>query len=562
MSLFGIGAHSKPQRPMGRCHSAREFGTREWFTDSSSVAPSCASQNGDAGPRINRRITDLSSSMRHGESMREAMTQEPPTVSSLRDHRVPSAQRCLRSPSPPLPSAPKKVQGDNNSEPGGMRRPLSAANLAILRGNISPRRPACLSPREVFPPAEGCAEPRTAGVTPRAQSARTPHPASVAAASLTSIGTNGASCYNPRAKPGSVADELARSMSLHNSRTGQFKDKNCADHLWREVFHTERDKQKETRLRGSSANAIGHRAKESTGIPWRHLPSYDSSGLLVETSVDDTRSTLKSYGMGGRKKKTEFSEVHALDHVQREIMRQRTESENGPSICPMGGLKKTTEFSAVHTVDHVQREIMRRRAESDLARDGWIGSNGFVDDADVTSSGATAAGSQERKKGSRILSVKTTQDSCPWQRENCNGEGAVQKPSRKKSFGDSPRGTRSRLRGSSVSINDSDCPRTAARELLASEPLQSSEPVAESRRDWDFAQDKWESRWHPDETLDLTFQSQDSSALGRCASIRNVISKSASARCFSPTTVSATTTQVHSIRARHDAGDFARPRWK
>mmetsp|Transcript_11553 Transcript_11553/g.26866 ORF Transcript_11553/g.26866 Transcript_11553/m.26866 type:complete len:454 (-) Transcript_11553:112-1473(-) len=56
------------------------------------------------------------------------------------------------------------------------------------------------------------------------------------------------------------------------------------DHMWRELSHDDiRDAQKDSRLVGDEAKAIGRRGRESKGIPWRQIPSFSRTGHLSET---------------------------------------------------------------------------------------------------------------------------------------------------------------------------------------------------------------------------------------------------------------------------------------
>jgi len=56
------------------------------------------------------------------------------------------------------------------------------------------------------------------------------------------------------------------------------------DHLWIELNHDDvRTPQKEVRLKGEAARAVGRRGRESKGMPWRQIPTYSRSGHLAET---------------------------------------------------------------------------------------------------------------------------------------------------------------------------------------------------------------------------------------------------------------------------------------
>lgn len=558
MSLFGLGESSagppplvrQPRRPVMRSSSNQELGSGRW-TDSSGVhdlvfgghdgRPTSASSGGGV-----RRITELSGSMRNGDSMRDVMAHVVPPMREGQSPRVPTREDVRRWRSlTPQHSSDNLLRGlgggDSDSECGSIFSHRSNHNSSGYR-NGSPRK----GERR-----DDTSPPTSPGSPGRAPSV---------CRSEKSVG--GSSAYNPRAKPGSVASEHSRAMSARSHRS-ECQSRCTEDHMWREVFHSENDARQESRLRGAG-KAIGNRGKASTGIPWRSIPSYDSAGRLCETGdpLADRKSIIKSSGIG-EKKRSSFSPRLESSIGIAELLSPVSENlENRPPASPTS----PTSASSVK-IDSDAREawldVVKKRVEAkrDKTKSVPIAvrpvkqmTGGLPTTGSYAGPPEPVAACRDPQTHEDLLhwswrsirkgvatSSDATKDTCPWQRDDSDGAGskAMQVPGNRVY-----RSPSAKLCGAAIPSNG------------GAENQLSAEQVVENRRDWQFAQDKWDR----DDACDLDFHAQDSTALGKCANIRSSLTKSASARSFSSATLTTTMNHVHSIRARPDAS--YRPRWK
>lgn len=552
MSLAGLGDEVQVEvasaKSFGRSLSTRELPRGNFHSDSSSVADALTAYGDPSrSPRarsISRRTSDLTSAMMSGDSMRETMTHNPPLLTGLVSPRTgfPTAVRRWRSCEQHLGlSETKRVINDADSEGSFLSRSMSSSNIIGAYRCRSPRakQGGDLSPE----PKQSNEEPSSPRCSPSVRSYR-------------SVASTGTSCYNPRAKPGSVASEMTRSMS-----GSRYAGSSCTqDHLWRELFHSEADERKEPRLRGEG-KTIGGRGKASSGIPWRQIPAFDSGGRMCETGDPhaDRRKIVKSSGMT-EKKRARFSprldtSIAVSELLSTDLAPVSENSENRPPPPPKTESEAREAWLDVVKLRCDKRKRSPRRPLKDpsesLRSSVQLSSRNFRSPRDEYAEEYPNPKEKElmhwswRQQKSGGPSVNgDLKDTCPYHREDSSGSGSksIQAVSSR-----SPRASpRSSLRGSGAHIGDRGL-----------EPLFETEKVVEARRDYQFAQDKWDR----DESLNMSFHSFDSSALGRSANARSYLSKSASTRSFSSTTMSASVTQVHSVGAFRRETPH-RPRWK
>lgn len=557
MSFF-MGDEAPAPRSLQRSFSAREFrSSSPRQTDSSSITDLVfGGKDGEmasARARDTRRKTSLSSSMSNGTNMREAMKAHDSLLAcqlaGLRSPRGSSARRYSPSPC-------SSNRGDNESDCpsvfGGSRRAVSLGPRSSPNGSpIASRR------RDSKDSTSSCMSPRAASLV-----------------SASSFG-GGSSCYNPRAKPGSVASEMSRSMC------GQSRVSVAAseDHLWRELFHSEADPQKEARLRGAGKD-IGKRNKESKGIPWRQIPGFDRNGHFCESGDPQADAKLiKKAARHQMKKRSQFTGRHDNSQGVTELLAPVSENcENRPPPPP-----KIDSEAREAWLDTVKRRVEAKYERTAPRYPPSSSANSVSGGCSSVNGGECSAASATSKD---VMSPRThwtwrqlrkghsprdpIKDSCPFQRDDSNGNGvkSVQMPP----SGRSP----PRLQGNFVSVDGADGPEAspplegllpadcpailgpASRTGVAGEQrdrgaLVQAEQVAESRRDWRYSQVK-AGRWDCDESFDSYVHSNDDSLGGG-----PYLAKSASARSFSASTVSSVTQKVHSVHAR--PGSF-RPRWK
>mmetsp|Transcript_30311 Transcript_30311/g.69745 ORF Transcript_30311/g.69745 Transcript_30311/m.69745 type:complete len:393 (+) Transcript_30311:89-1267(+) len=85
-------------------------------------------------------------------------------------------------------------------------------------------------------------------------------------------------------RPLASASTLRRSRSTTSTTAASGSLSAPQDHLWQELNHDDLcAPQKEVRLKGEVARAVGRRGRESKGMPWRQIPTYSRSGHLAET---------------------------------------------------------------------------------------------------------------------------------------------------------------------------------------------------------------------------------------------------------------------------------------
>jgi hypothetical protein len=137
-----------------------------------------------------------------------------------------------------------------------------------------------------------------------------------------------------------------------------------------------------------------------------------------------------------------------------------------------------------------------------------------------------------------LVASDSVKDSCPYSRIDSGGSGAKSLQALVRRNDLSPPAN---LQGSGASIHNGE-------QYL---PRESAEKVYENRRDWQLTQDKFRNAILDDSRGNT--------------SARSLLSKSASDKCFSGSTVSSATNPVHSIRARPVGGGGRtkpQPRWK
>lgn len=597
MSLFGIGDEYKqlcggashprlPPHQLGRSQSAREFGSRSQQSNSSNMGD-CLNDT----PRSNasrssrrefRRKGELSARMNDGEDIREALTHHahmPNIQPSLSARRLRSlSPRCPRSPNP-------SRQGDSDSEHGSMYRSVTAPNLAKLglrdpspRGSPGAERVRDLWCRAASPsPESKLFERRDSSPCPSLSPSPRPTGSTRSVRSIRSNASTGAS-WNPRAKPGSAASEMSRAMSARSCRSQHtaYSSRCAEDHLWRELFHDELDERKESRLRGSG-KAIGNRGKASNGIPWRQIPAYDSAGRICETGDPeaDRRTLIKASGMA-EKRRAQFSPrldhsmgvmdlITSSPHMEAKLGILSENCENRP---PQPA--KADSQARQAWLDVVKRRAEQRREENasltkrpqPLNPTRYIPQRQVSSAASVTSAtdtvatGATGRDSdhlhwsyrqQKRNDGLKYNSARgeAVKDTCPYQRDDSTGSGSKSmqvKTSRHITGAGAESGTgdQSFRQVPADTYHSNDAP---ARELH----VVQAEQVVESRRDFQFAQDKAQC-----------FEGPDSQGSGRPASARSWLNRSQSANNLASSWASSS---VHCIRAQGDGGAH-RARWK
>jgi len=367
-----------------------------------------------------------------------------------------------------------------------------------------------------------------------------PRAASLVSGGASSLG-GGSSCYNPRAKPGSVASEMSRAMS------GQSRV-SCAaseDHLWRELFHSEADPQKEPKLRGDGKE-IGKRNKESKGIPWRQIPGFDANGRFCESGDPQADAKLINRAARHQMKRRTHGCRNDNSHGVSELLAPVSENcENRPPPPP-----KIDSEAREAWLDTVKRRI-EAKYERTAPRYPPSSSANSVSGYSSVNGGefsATSVNSEEMsprmhwqwrqlRKG-QDTPRDQIKDSCPFPRDDSNGHGA-------KSIQMPPHGRAPpQLQGTVVTVDG---------EKRNGDVMIHAEQVAEARRDWRYSQVK-AGTWDCDGSFDSYMHSNDDSLGGG-----PYMTRSASARSFSASTVSSATQKVHSVHAR--PGSF-RPRWK
>lgn len=464
----------------------------------------------------------MSPSMRNGDNMREVMTHQAPLVSALRPPTDPTRGRAWRlSQSMSADSLRRADSADNDCDSdigstsnfrGRLSNSLSANNLAWTASPRHSENGEALSPKS----RTGASEVSRASSLGRASS------------------------YDPRAKPGSIASEMT-------SATGRRSPRSAQDHLWRELFHQEADERKVAKLRGAG-KAIGSRGKASTGIPWRQIPAYDSGGRLCETGdpYSDRKAIVKASGMGERKR-AQFSprlEASAGVHELLAPVSENCENRPPPVQHPNSEAREAWLDAVKRRADAKYNQVSSRplkqkqQAPSDVSDDTrslhqeWRHLRRPVSNAAVNA----------------VHSGGSTEDSCPFQRDDSSGRGSK-----------SMQSTRRVRRGSPTPLRNTEI----AASSDAGDPLSRTSPgcgmlhaekVEEARRDWQFTQDKG-SR---DDCM--LGDASPASGLNNSTSSRSFLAKSASVRSFSSTTASSVMNPVHSIRPRPEGGH--RPRWK
>jgi len=586
MSLFGLGDQAPPSRSsldrsasvqvFRRCESARGLRGVErsdsarslsLFSNSANVADAVFSGHdaprGADRPRATRRKTDLSASMRSSDSMREAMASPAPLSARLRSLRRPSngVRRMSSCPSEsPSPSNYlESLRGEGDSDYGGFQhrtvaqRDANRANWAnVLRGTSPP-------PRRIASPSS----------SPRPTSARS------RLSSMASMASSAGCGYNPRAKPGSIGSEINGAMS------GRPASPCAQDHLWRDVFHSETDDKRVANLRGAG-KAIGARGRSSAGMPWRQIPGYDSGGRLCETGDPhaDRREIVKGSGMTEKRRaffsprldqSSGVSELLGSSPMDQRLGILSENCENRPPpplkidseareawldvvkrrtnakfdrVSPPRRVVSSTDAesqgprrmasSPELTIPAQRQRQNPRPRQLDLQCDSVS-----VTTADDVPSPIHWSWRQLRKGKAADASDTSTKDTCPFYREDSNFSEAKMP---------SARSTSPNFSSAGVSLNAGE---------QRKDSFYPAEQVVEARRDWQFAQDKWDR----DESLNLDLHAADSSALGS-ANSRSFLSRSASAQHFSSSNATAKTSRVHSVNSRAETPNGAMPRWK
>lgn len=382
----------------------------------------------------------------------------------------------------------------------------------------------------------------------------------------------GGSVYNPRAKPGSMASEVSKSISGRPESLASRSS--CAeDHLWRELFHSEVEPRKVARLRDNagscSGKEIGNRGKTSKGIPWRQIPGYDNQGRFVESGDPlSDKKTLKKANGASEKRFTTYAGRLDNSYGVSELLAPVSENcENYPPPPP-----KLDSEAREAWLDVVQRRMelkhdrppssrMRSTVTSISSRasgiNGGGSSNGGTPHESMSGSASNGGypGEGEReairhwqwrqwRKGNESMTQSTDdlKEHCPYSRTDSAGDGAksLQSSSDRKYYT-----TPSRLNGTGIVVDGEK-----------KDAVIRAEPVAESRRDWRYSQVS-AGKWDGDESY-VSFDQGN----GGCAPSNNgsrILSSSASARSLSSSTVASSTHQVHSI---YDRTGSSRPRWK
>jgi len=479
--------------------------------------------------------------MKNGDNMREAMTHQP----GLRTPRL--SRSCSLRSSPP--GSHLDSDSETASQSGRQAFPNNAWKaMEIPRAIRQPRSPIKQpdSPASTREPSKGSSF--------RTMSTRSDR---------SSVASNGSSRYNPRAKPGSVASQNSRAMSARSSRTGQYSERCSEDHLWRELFHDEPDDRKESRLRGEG-KAIGRRAKDSTGMPWRQIPAYDNSGRLSGTGDphSDRRNLVKASGMP-QKKRGGFSPMLDNSEGMKELLapvseREKLRCEVGPPSTP--------------SIDSEAKEswmdVVRMRSQAKYGKYDRTPRNGSQQDlshASVASESVAGDSAvprpfdlhwswkkvRNRTATTRLDASHAVKDSCPYQRDDSNGFGAksiIEAPVRHTDP------TPSKLCGAAFTPRVMNHPAEGKRLEAV------SHQIAQARRDWHFQQHKLGR----DVSGEFDFHAQDVSAVGRTFNNqRNILTRSASEGCFSQSSVTAMITPMHANTAYYRPDDLGQvpQRW-
>lgn len=340
---------------------------------------------------------------------------------------------------------------------------------------------------------------------------------------------------------------LDSAASLLSGRSGHSTEPGPrADHLWRELSEGEPEEQRAARLAGPG-QAIGGRGKASSGIPWRHLPSYDRNGLMAETGDRCSSPELKQdVAMAFRRCSTRFSNASSRamldclapveEHVGRKPGAGRdAESHAAGSQKDEGGADPREAWL----------EVLKRR--SDAKRESWMpqrktGVRTAEEERTDTTPAAQHFKYKQQLKNPRAGTEAEIKDACPFHREDSKPEARAVAPA-------TPQLRLSRSRGDSMlgAKVVEDAPRKSSDAILP-------ERVAEARRDFAYAQE----RPPTEKTPEPNTSSPDASGLTSSSSLK-ALCRSGSARGLAPGNLFAMEPPVHSIRAR---GAATKPRWK
>ena len=415
-----------------------------------------------------KKNTVYSQKMHSGEGMRDALTYCP---DHMRRVAVSLSPRGLQSAS---------RRGDVSDE---------AVDLELLHSGIS------TSPR----PSQ-TAVPLGSARSPRAHSA-----------------------FNPRARPRSPRSDVGDGASAVRCRSGspRFNE----DHMWRELFHDERDVQGVPRLREQGKD-IGHRGKASLGIPWRQIPSFDRMGMMAETGDPHHSEAMRRAAAMPYRKKSEFGTRHRGGGMKDLLHAGGNENTPPPSL---------DEKAIVRDPRDAWLDLVKRRQE--VKHDGTR-----TPDEDKRAVHHTY---RKQRKSVGADPGSAMKDSCPYYREDSIPEGrSIQPPTPHKRPSLAPQ---SSMRRSEMS------PVLGQRFTEAGLP---SERVIEARRDWQYNQDKAVSEMYspagaPPSRLSSGLES-------RCSSTRSIppepLGPSSSAKQL------ALQASIHSVRARPAAP--SKQRWK
>lgn len=494
---------------LGRSQSARDLSgsARSWISDSASVACSINGDFDDETEKLRkkylRKKTSLSESMNGGDTMREVMQHEAPWVTDLRSPDNPTRSR-WRSLSP------------NQLSPESGNFVLRGDDEASETSRMSMGRVSWSSPRIQKLEGGDFHSPRSGGGSTTGMSSKMSRLSSV---------------YDPRAKPGSYASEVSASFCSSLRRI------NCSaseDHLWRELFHEELEERKANRLRGEG-KAIGSRGVHSAGIPWRQIPEYDNSGRMSETGdpYSDRRQIVKASGMT-EKKRSQFSPRLSPGLGVGELM--ATISENCENRPPLPD--KVDSNARQAWLDLVKQRLVAKYEKTPERKSTPSKTYSPATPSSISSVGVNGDDPQlhwtwrQMRKGNSTPS-DSVKDSCPYSRIDSGvGTKTLQTLSRRNDL--SPP---SNL-GASANRHSQNGDQYLSREA--------AEKVSENRRDWQLSQDKFSNAIMDDSIT---------------TSPRSLLSKSASDKCFSGSTVASVTNPVHSVKQRASNG-ARKPRWK
>jgi len=320
-----------------------------------------------------------------------------------------------------------------------------------------------------------------------------------------------------------------------------------ADHLWRELSHGEPDEQQAARLVGHG-QAIGGRGKSSAGIPWRHIPSYDRSGIMGDTGdrCSSAKELKHDVALTFRRCSSRFS--NASSRAMLECLAPVVE-HTGPK--PGAGMDIENPWTGAHK--HESRadpreawlEVVKRR--SDAKRESWTtqrraSARSAEEEREDPTPAAQHLTYKQQLKNPRAGTEAEIRDACPFHREDSEpGARAVVPATPQLRLPQSPGPS---MFGAKVM----EGPRKAIEIALA-------EKVTEARRDYAHAQKPQSST---EKQPDLNATACDASALANSNS-QKTLCRSASARGMLSGQLLASEPPVHSIRAR---GAATKPRWK